>query len=320
MSSGPTPSRPAAPSPAPARAARGGQWSGRGGLLLPVLLILAGVLVLLVNFGYVSGQQLVRVFDLWPAALVLLGLVLIFRTRLPQFVVPIAVAIAIVLVVGALAYGSVPAGLRPTTQSDHVAPLGSATDGRLELNLAAGSTTVESQDMADLYRAHLEYPRGAAPDVSAQDGTVKIGGGSHSTLFGGGGTLRARVTLNGSIPWEIHVGGGASQVTLRLGQVGLKRLEISGGANHVEATLSKPKGTVPIQISGGATNVTLHRPSGTAARAVMSGGANNLKADGKSYGGFSGEASWRSPDYDGANDRYEIEVSGGAGNVKIDQR
>jgi hypothetical protein len=44
-------------------------------LVLPLLLIGAGVLGLLLNFGVISGNQLVRAFDLWPAALVLLGVV-----------------------------------------------------------------------------------------------------------------------------------------------------------------------------------------------------------------------------------------------------
>jgi hypothetical protein len=157
--------------------------------------------------------------------------------------------------------------------------------------------------------------------VKDDAGTVSIsGGGPRFTLFGAGRTQRATITLNSSIPWEIHLGGGASRSTLQLGDVRLKRLEISGGANRVEATLPKPSGTVPIQVSGGATNVSLHRPSGTAVAATMSGGANNLRADGKAYNSFAGEASWRSPDYDAAADRYDVQISGGATKVTIDQR
>ena len=290
-------------------------------MFLPLLLILAGVAALLVNLGLVSTDRMVRVFGLWPVVLVLLGLVLIFRGWLPRTIVPLAAAVAVVFVVGALAYGALPLGAQgPTRQSDHSAPLSSATEGRLVLDLGAANTTVHADEMADLYRAHLEYSGGRAPRVEVDGGTVTIGGGSGFPGFGARGGSRARVTLNRSIPWEVHVGGGASRGTLELGGLQLTRLEISGGANRIDASLGQPHGTVPVQVSGGATNVTLHRPSGVAARAVMSGGANNLTVDGKRYESLGSEVAWQSPDYDSAADRFDVHISGGASTVTLDQR
>ena len=319
MNAGPPPSRPAAPQ---RRSGPRAEWrEPLERVFLPVLLILAGVAALLVNLGLVPVDRMLRVFDLWPVALVLVGLVLIFRAWLPRVAVPIAAAVAVVFVVGALLYGSLPLGARGTARgADHSAPLGSVTEGRLVLDLGAGSTSVQAEEMGDLYRAHLEYSGGRAPGVQVDGGTVTIGGGSELGPFGGRGGTRARVTLNRSIPWEVHVGGGASRASLELGDVQLTRLDVSGGANHVEATLGPPRGTVAIHVSGGATSVTLHRPTGVPARATMSGGANNLTADGRRYNVVGGDVNWRSPDYDSATDRFDVEISGGASSVTLDQR
>jgi Domain of unknown function (DUF5668) len=60
--------------------------------VLPLLLIAAGVLALLLDFGVVSSSQVARVFALWPAALVLLGVALICRAWLLRLMLPIAAA------------------------------------------------------------------------------------------------------------------------------------------------------------------------------------------------------------------------------------
>jgi len=74
--------QPPASGPPPPQGARRSPGRGGAGLVLPLLLIAGGLLALLLNFGVISANQLVRAFDLWPAALILLGVLLIFRVWL----------------------------------------------------------------------------------------------------------------------------------------------------------------------------------------------------------------------------------------------
>jgi len=134
------------------------------------------------------------------------------------------------------------------------------------------------------------------------------------------GATSARVSLNRSIPWQISLGSGASRSRLQLAGLHLTSLEVSGGAEQVEVTLPRPTGTVPVRISGGASAVSLHRPSGAAISVDMSGGASSLTVDGQHHSIVGGGVSWRSSDFDSASDRYQLEISGGASNVTVDQR
>ncbi len=52
----------------------------------------------------------------------------------------------------------------------------------------------------------------------------------------------------------------------------------------------------------------------------MGGGATNLTFDEKHFGAVGGEVDLRSPDYDGATDRYDIAITGGANNLSIEAR
>jgi hypothetical protein len=290
-------------------------------VVLPLLLIGAGVLALLLNFGVISGNQLVRAFDLWPAALVLLGVVLICRAWLPRLAVPLAAILVVLLVLGAFAYSTLlPGASVVSARSDYSAPLGRVEHGRLQVELAGSSVSVRGENIPDLYRGRVQYVSGHPPEVRVENGTVALRSGSGFNLFGLRGADDARISLNKSITWDVEVGGGASRNTLELGSVQLTSLQLSGGAQQVEITLPRPTGTVPIRISGGASTITVHRPSGVAAQVRMSGGASNLTVDGDHRSVLSGDISWQSSGYGTASDRYDFDISGGASNVTIDQR
>ena len=52
----------------------------------------------------------------------------------------------------------------------------------------------------------------------------------------------------------------------------------------------------------------------------MGGGSTNLAFDDQRFGAVGGEVSLQSPDYEGALDRYDFVITGGASNVAIDTR
>jgi hypothetical protein len=84
--------------------------------------------------------------------------------------------------------------------------------------------------------------------------------------------------------------------------------------------LPTPSGTVPVRVLGGASNVAIHRPEGVAACVCVDGGSTNLAFDEQRFGAVGGEVSLRSPDYEGASDRYEIVITGGASGLTVDCR
>jgi hypothetical protein len=204
--------------------------------------------------------------------------------------------------------------------SEFTAPLGSLRSARLVFASGASWITARADpSMADLYRAHFE---GRAPRVEAEDGTVTIRY-PRFPLFDWLYYLRecpAQVTLNAQVPWDIEIRDGTSRLTADLRGLELSSFVMSGGASRVELTLPTPSGTVPVRVLGGASNVAIHRPEGVAAHVRVGGGSTNLAFDEKRFGAVGGEVSLQSPDYEGASDRYDITITGGASNVTIDVR
>jgi hypothetical protein len=321
--------------PPPPGPSRSGPWTpgwrpplraGTLGLIFPLLLIAVGVIAILLNFGWIPGARLLRAFDLWPLVLVVAGLGLVLRALFePPLARSLTVAAAALALVGIVAYvvlaPPVPAetSTAGTVSTRSSAPLGSVASGRLQIDSGATSVDVHGgAGSGNLYEAQFDFPQGHSPELQVSGGNVVVRGrgGSGLSLFGQG-RPRASIALNSSIPWEVEIGGGASQDDLDLRGLDLRSLKVDSGATHLDVHLPSPKGTVEVDISGGATSVDIARPRGVPVQARVSGGASNLEVDSSRVATLGGSGVQTSAGWGSAADRYDISISGGANNVDI---
>jgi len=201
--------------------------------------------------------------------------------------------------------------------SDSSAPLDSITHGRLRFLSGASNVTVHADpSTGGLYRSRFE---GVVPEVWTEGGVVNIRYPRFFHPFGRRG-CSGKVALNATIPWHIEVRDGASKVTADLSQLKLGSFEVAGGASKVELTLPRVSGLVPVRVLGGASNIVIHRPESVATRVRVVGGSTNLTFDDQRFGAVGSEVDLQGPNYDGASERYEITITGGASNVAIDSR
>lgn len=200
---------------------------------------------------------------------------------------------------------------------DYTVPLGSITHGRLQFTRGAANVVLRADSsMDDLYRARFDGP---PPEVHARDGAVTV---RYPRTFHPFDWRKrtAEVTLNPAIPWQIEFHGGLSRLDADLSVLELGSFEVTGGASGVAVTLPRPSGTIAVRVSGGASDVSIHRPEGVAARIRVGRGVSKLAFDEQRFGAIGGETRLQTIDYDGAADRYDLEVTGGASKLSIDTR
>jgi Domain of unknown function (DUF5668) len=287
----------------------------------PAILIGLGLLALGANLGAISGDRLLRLADLWPLILVVIGAVMICRRAFQGTTRDLAaILVVLIAVVGAAAYvavrGPVPTDTRILDSSDRAGGLSQAT-----LHLVAGTATVNVDGSsalgADLYRAHIEYS-GPTPIVTLDraTGNLQI---SHTDeyAFLGGRHFVLALQVSSAVTWNIAVDTGAANTSLNLSTLKIGSINLNTGASRDEITLGAPAGIVPISVDGGALTVQMHRPVGTQASLHISAGAVNLSADGRQYHGI-GDQAWQTDGYDHATDAYRVEVNGGASRVTMD--
>jgi hypothetical protein len=133
------------------------------------------------------------------------------------------------------------------------------------------------------------------------------------------GGKRGEIEINPAHPWRIQVQGGTWNTLLDLRGVNLREVKIDSSASKVECLLPRPRGVVPIHVSSGVVRVALSRIPGTAVAALIKSGAVQVALDDYRTRVAMVDARWETPGASLSPDRYELEVSGGAVRVSLDQ-
>lgn len=184
------------------------------------------------------------------------------------------------------------------------APASIAIDsGSRGVVLRAGST-----DMRELVQTPHEGG-GASPAVVRGE-TVVV-----RRLRGGG---RGEIELNPRRPWNIKVQAPTWNTILDVGGLDVRMIHVDSGAANIECFLPSPRGVVPIHISSGVVNVSVHRPKGSAILATVHTGAVKLKLDDYATKVAVFDVHWQSQGASAAPDRYELDVSSGVVDFRLD--
>lgn len=202
----------------------------------------------------------------------------------------------------------------PSSEGIFSAPLSGLSSARLVVSSAISRLSLRtSKGITDLYQASFEGP---APDVKIKEGVVTMR--YPRRLLGLGSQQRAaEVTLNGTIPWQIAILGGASDVTARLSGLNLAGLEARGGLSSIYLELPRPTGVIPIRISGGASEIIVQRPVGVAARAHLKGWVSTFTFDNQTHSDMGNNVRLQSSDFEPTSPYYDIEVASSASTVTI---
>jgi len=196
--------------------------------------------------------------------------------------------------------------------SMNVAPFGPSASARIIMESAASRLVFEgAADAEQLISARFTGP---LPDVRVAGGEVTVR--YRRQLFA---SRRARVRLNASIPWQVEVRGGITDLGGNL-EVQLAALEVTGGANHIKLELPAPSGTVGVRVTGVVSSAVMRRPSSVPVHLRVDGGISHLRFDDVTASQVGGHRHYESGDYGSTPDRYDIEILGGASTVNVGSR
>jgi hypothetical protein len=192
-------------------------------------------------------------------------------------------------------------------------PLEHISQGHLVVLNGAPKLMIGSEGrMTQLVRAQFERPH---PDITVQDGKVQLRYPGYSLLnwLVYWRQPRAELILNASIPWSIEGRGGISSFHADLREIKITGIDLHGGVSHFLANLPSPSGTVSIRIVGGVSELLIYRPVEVPVRIQVRGGIGSLIFDEQQFGSIGGQPKLESPGFREANNRYDIQISGGAG-------
>lgn len=124
------------------------------------------------------------------------------------------------------------------------------------------------------------------------------------------------VSLNREVPLELSLQTGASEMTADLSATSIGNLKLQTGAARSSLILPAAAGHVDVLIEGGLASITLRIPDGTAAHVASSAGAGTVSVDESRFPREHGNL-WQSPDYETADNRVNVTLRVGAGDIEV---
>jgi hypothetical protein len=133
---------------------------------------------------------------------------------------------------------------------------------------------------------------------------------------GFGDTMRWLLRLAPDLPMRLRLEGGAAKSTLDLAEVMVTDLVVKTGASDTRVILPRRVERCSARVEAGAAQVTIEVPEGVAAAIHSTVGLGSTSVAEQRFAKV-GDGRWRSPDFETAPYRVDIEVSGGLGSMRI---
>ena len=288
-------------------------------------LILVGVAALLWNFNVLPDRFLHAAWSLWPVALVAVGASLVL-TRVRAWLGSLAFLVILTAGFGT-AWGLAAAGQGPVIHREAIAVnTGNATAARLELQVGAGTLTLDAETPPDLLLAGELESRTTGDTYSISEAQRPGGrsvirlnnaaGRDFSFIPGQAPSEEWTLQLTPHIPTEIRVDAGAAEIDLDLRNLDLQRLEIKAGAADIDVVMPAAAGKTEASIEVGAASLRITVPEGVAARIVVDAGLSSIQVDEGRFAQLKGDV-YTSPDFARAANRLDITIEAGASHVEI---
>ena len=284
------------------------------GLVWPILVVTAGVLLLLSNLGMLSLDLWELMLRGWPLILIAIGIDLLIGRRSVWGSIVAAVLILAVLRLGLGLYsGRIEGPPSHTIEKS----LGEASSASLQIDAPV---------------ADLSLRPGAAEGLLVEGGIRLLSGGRIDEQFRisqGKATLQLKevfptpyifgrtpdwdLQLGAGAPLEVSIDSGVGRAVVDLRGLQLDTLNVDLGVGQVSVWLPG-EGEMSVDIGMGVGQTIIRVPRGLGVRVSTDRGLVGLDIPGD----FSGsEAGYTSPGYSSAADRVEITVSQGIGMISI---
>ncbi len=262
-----------------------GPWTIAWALLVPVILVAVGLLLFVDLAGLAEIDAFGFLSRWWPLILIAIGILILIGAVLPR---------------------------QRGVEEHLVLPSTGLSTGEVVLKFGAGELDVAAGSVGTLMTADLE---GGAIRRDLGPGRIELETDVIQVFPWFGDRVHWRIGLDPELPMSLRLEGGASRSTLDLAGTRVTSLTVKTGASSTRIVLPRDVERCDVRIEAGAAQVTVEVPSGVAARIRSQMGLGNSTIDEARFPRHGD--TWTSPDYESAERRAEVSISGGVGSVRV---
>jgi hypothetical protein len=280
---------------------------------LAIVLIAVGVVIMLMNVGALTWFTTLRFLQLWPVALIAVGVDLWTRGRYRLMVILVALLAAVGLYFSS---GSLLGTARATTEQIEQS-LESASRATVTITSGVSELRVTGlDDTNNLISGKIDLAAGERA-IKQFDNNGGVATYELRSEWAQGRMMNLRnhlwdLALTTGIPLDLTIETGVGRSTLDLRDVQLSNLVVNTGVGETNLTLAT--GSYKADVSTGVGATTIRIPTGVAAKVELERGlgAVNVRGDFDKD-----EDVYTSPNYATAENRIDLRVQGGVGAITI---
>jgi hypothetical protein len=312
----------------------------RGFLGWGIFLILAGSIPLAVRAGYLSGDQLWNVGNLWPLILVGIGVgLLLARTRY-GFLGGFIVAATFGVIVGGFLASGVDIGCgstRGTTPFEsRQGPL-TGSSASIDIDLSCGDLAVAVAP-GNTWRVEGQDRDGTGPNLNADNESLHLwtrdtGRGPLGAL-GDRGSWRVTLPDTPRLDTTLTFNAGSSTVDLAGARLGRFETTLNAGSTTIDLAAVDAVDSLDVQVNAGSITLTLPNVSVSGRLRVNAGSVAlcaapdtglRIRTDDSiiasyDFAGLTKTGStWQTPGYDSAAVKIDLDANANAGSVSLDR-
>ncbi len=315
----------------------------RGALNWGVFLILAGAVPLAVRAGYLTDEQVNRLWSLWPLILVGIGVGLILSRTNFNFLGGLVIAATFGLMVGGLLSGGVngfPTAACGSSTGDVAFPTRTGTIGgssaTVDLRLDCGKLTVGVAS-GNGWTVEGKDANGTGPSLTSSDSSLRVVSNEHKSAFGPFAAREEwKVTLPDAPNQDLTIHLNAGSATADLGNAGLGEVDVELNAGSTTLNLGAVRAIegLDANLNAGSLSVTfpnlsfegsIEANAGSVEMCAPAGAALRLRTDGSNLASFdySGQnlvqngSTWTTPGFETAAVKIDLRTQANAGSFSL---
>jgi hypothetical protein len=319
---------------APSSQARPPRYQGshpsRPSLFWPIILISAGVLLLLSNMGVLPDAAWGRLWQLWPVALIALGIDVLFgrRSAVGAFIGAVLILMLVIGVILIVFFGQYVPGLvdmtTPALDSDFITyPTQGVETARVSIDWNQFPGTLEAlDDSNNLIEADVDYIGDLIFDADVDRGRATVRLDTYNRGWNMDFTSwrekRWMVRLNPDVPLDLTLDASSGRYVFDLSELTLSRLTVDASSGAID--LSLPQGNFDVEIDGSSGALDLTIPKNLGVRIDLERGSGAFNPDRRFdlvEGDRDDDSVWETENYGAADYNITIVMDQASGMINI---
>jgi len=304
-----------------------------GRLVWGLIILIAGALLLGVNFGWWSPDIFLRLASLWPVLIILIGLSIILGHDNPILIVLtlIIILLSVILVIGK---GNFIDGrffesgnVQTTSDIFNLPIIKELSKATFNVDVGAAELKIDKTDQKDtLFNGNytlssfLSPDKGMVVNYTDSEANIKISEDLKAGPFFRQSSSRRILNLGitDRFPLDINIATGASKLDLDLSQLKVRDLSVDAGASSADIRFGTNESNVKASLDMGASSIRLRIPKDTGIKITLDGAliSNNFDAMNLSR---SENKNYSSSGFESAINKITLAVKAGASSITLER-